>query len=138
MRIFEPVSAHASTDPDGFCDAHPEESLRSLRGLESVALYGERRLWRVSGATSVKVARFHLGTSRVRHDVHYSLLPGTLLRLDSVRVSWYCDGQIHTMTDRRFCALDGHMAGHCFNAWDDLLDDHESHRADSVEPLPVN
>jgi hypothetical protein len=138
MRLLEPVSARASTEPDGFCDSHPEGSLEYLRGLASVAREGEPRLWRVRGVTSVKVFRFHGGTSRVRHDVHYALLPGTLLRLDSVRVSWYCDGQIHTITDRRFCALEGPMAGHCFNSSDALLDDHESHMAGPVEPLPVN
>jgi hypothetical protein len=138
MRLLEPVSAHASIDPDGFCDRHPVGSLDDLYGLDSVARSGEPRLWRVSGTTAVRVFLFHRGTFRVRHDVDYSVLPGTLLRLDSVRVSWYCDGDIHTMTDRRFCALGGPLAGHCFNGSDVLLDDHESHRADSVEPLPVN
>jgi len=64
-------------------------------------------------------------------------LPGTFLRLDSVRVSWYGDGDNHMMTDRRFCALDGPLAGHCFNG-PDVLDDHASHRANPVEPLPVD
>ena len=81
---------------------------------------------------------FHRGTFRVRHDVHYSLLPGTFLRLDSIKVSGYCDGEIHTTTYRQFCVLDGPMAGHCLDALDALLDDHESHRADPVEPLPVD
>ena len=138
MRLLEPVSAHASTAPDGFCDAHPEGSLEYLRGLGSVAREGEPRLWRVNGTTSAKVSLFHRGTFRVRQDVHYSLLPGTSLRLDSIKVSVYCDGEIHATTRRQFCVLDGPMAGHCLNELDALLDDHESHRADPVEPLPVN
>ena len=137
MTFDEPFDAHASTEPGGFCDAHRERS-PSLYGLASVSRYGESRLWRVSGSAPVKVFRFHIGTLRVRRDVHDLVLPGTLLRLDSIALSWHCDGQTHETTARRLCILEGPFAGRCLTAWDTFLDDHETHVADPVEPLPVN
>ncbi len=150
MHLFEPASAHASTEPDGFCTAHPNRHHPDFDGLKTVASYKESRLWRVSGEEEVTVHFFKPNTNRVRRvvdlfkpnsnrvrrDVHL-LTPGTLLRLDSISGQFYCDGLIHETTKRRFCVLEGALAGYCVKASDILWDDHESHTADSVEPLPA-
>ncbi len=136
MDLFEPASPHASTEPDGFCTAHPSALHPNFDGLKTVAHYNEHRLWRVSGQDGVNLNLFKPNSNRVRRDFPL-LSPGTLLRLDSINGQFYCDGNIHESTQRRFCVLEGALAGYCVEAWDTLLDDHESHMADSVEPLPA-
>ncbi len=137
MNLLEPVDAHASTEPDGFCAQHPDPHRPYLDGLKTVVGYDEPRLWRVSGEEPVEAFVFVPGKYRAGLDVRGLLVPGTPLRLDSVLVQFYCDGNIHESTWRRFCVLDGDLIGHCLVSNDVLLDDHETHMSDPVEPLPV-
>ncbi len=135
MDLYNPTLAHAATDPGGYCAAHDGLGFEEAKGLTSVAFYGQPRIWRIGGDSAIAVSAPSGPSGRLERVRELLLTPGTHLRLDSLDVRFYCDGMTHQVTTRRFCVLDGRLAGRCCRAWDTLLDDHKTHLADPVEPL---
>jgi hypothetical protein len=108
-----PPRAHATTDPSGYCtDDHGNPGNWQRPGAE------EPRTWQVVGQEAV------LDERHGRQDL--ALAPGTMLRLDAVHVRrvrypedgpqpWGFPGD-YDETERRFCVLDGPMAGTCWES----------------------
>lgn len=94
MKLLRPREPRSPLDADGVCPMHMPDSRRL--GFETPRP-GEARLW---------------STTR---DVGGLIAPGTRLRLDGVRQggAYLHDGAWSAYT-RRFCVLEGPMAGTCW------------------------
>jgi len=110
MRLRYPPSPHAPTEPDGYCAIdHLDDGWQRPTATE-------QGVWRVTGDEHIVDDRHG------RRD--QSLAPGTSLRLDRVRASqieYPGDGPqwqrgAYEVIERRFCVLDGTMAGTCWES----------------------
>jgi hypothetical protein len=145
--VREPISAHAPLGEDDVCLAHergPDPYGHDASAFAREMAEREPRIWRVTGndqvtATWVAPAaalKFPDGALLHRPPRVLRLTPDTQLRLDAWERGRYFDGGDHVMTTRRFCVLDGPLAGTCWEGTESVsMDPDETWRiADPVEP----
>ena len=127
-----PPHPHAVTDVDAVCCAdHGPGDWQRPSGAE-------QRLWLVASDVQIVDARHE------RADL--ALQPGTRLRLDAIRtghIAYPEDGPqwqrgSYEVVERRFCVLEGAMAGTCWESWNERpVGSHNpfsGDRLESVEP----
>ena len=138
MNIYSPIEPHADTDPDSRCDIHDRTDLDLVRRWTAGSTWP--RLWHVTGDEPVH-ASLHLSDEPARFTrapEGISLAPGTRLRLDaSGGPERHYDGGEHYSTTRRFCVLDGPMAGTCWEAHESVAADESGRFVEPVAPLTV-
>jgi hypothetical protein len=134
--LLPPPRSHSPLEEDGRCEAHKDPDWWP----ETYPKWGhEPRVWRVRAGMTIRATRHKRG-----EDADRRIDPGTRLRLDFHREQGFRDGYFgesgdYTITERRFCVLDGQWAGTCWSSlivadmWDRSLTD----APDPVEPIPT-
>jgi hypothetical protein len=130
MRLRYPPRSHAPTDLGAVCstDHGPGDWQRPAEA--------EQRLWRVVSDAPI--------TDERHGRADWGLQPGTGLRLDGVRTrhieypedgpQWQRGG--YEVIERRFCVLDGAMAGTCWETREERpVGSGVPFRGDRVEPV---
>ena len=138
MNLYEPIEPHASPAEDGYCALH--EYKHDLMHRET----GPSRAWIVTGngpapAThSAPRADYKFDDGQLHHHTpdDLQLEPGTRLRLDASSRGRHFDGGDHYLTKRRFCVLDGPLAGTCWEAMDSEYLDGVGNHYDRAQPIP--
>ena len=132
MRLRYPPRAHAQTGLRTVCSAdHGSQGWRAPAATEL-------RLWRLVADAAV---------ADVRHErADWALLPGTGLRLDAIRmtqVDYHDEGPqwqrgSYEVIERRFCVLEGSMAGTCWETWHERpIGSAEPYRGDRIESIEL-
>jgi hypothetical protein len=149
VLILEPTVAHARLGLGDFCRAHdqgPDPYGWDEDGFARQMAEREARIWRViepgtqaSWVEPRASTRFEDGQLLHRPARVFALEVGTRLRLDAWTSGRYFDGGDHTLTKRRFCVLDGALAGTCWTASDSVSIEPGGWRvSDPVEPMTTS
>jgi hypothetical protein len=141
VLICSPVEPHAATGEGDRCDEHD----RPDAWLDRAGSARAPHLWRVThpGIRATWVAppngalKFDDGHLLHRPNRDLTLTPGTRLRLDGVRSGRCHDGGDHVSITRRFCVLDGPLAGTCWQTDESTATDGSWHLADAVAPIEL-
>ena len=132
MIVLAPAISHAPIDPNSRCQGHDERDVQPGLGWSLVEDGGTPRAWRLTAREDLTLVapEGRRGVPLGRLEAALTLEQGTALRLDAVRGSFHCDGEVHSVRTYRFCVLDGALSGYCVEVDDVLLDDHLTHSGD--------